>query len=48
VPKSYDSPSGSYWAGLVESQGQTGNIQYSMNISMDGKVLTFDPFLKIS
>ena len=47
VPKQYDSPDGPYWSGLVESQGTTGQQQYSVVLTMDGKAMTFDPFLII-
>ncbi|AEY67469.1 hypothetical protein [Clostridium sp. BNL1100] len=36
-----------YWEGRVESQGSTGEKQYSMNLVIDGKVMTFDPFIEI-
>jgi hypothetical protein len=48
LPKPYQQPNGTYWAGAVESQGATGNIQYSIVMTMDGRQLGFDPFLKIS
>lgn len=37
-----------YWEGRVETQGSTGNYQYSVVLSIDGKQLTFDPFLVVS
>jgi hypothetical protein len=36
-----------YWSGIVESQGRPANYQYSVKVSIDGKVLTFDPFLAV-
>lgn len=35
------------WSGRVESQGATGQYQYSCQLSFDGKQMTFDPFLNI-
>jgi len=48
VPVEVNTPDGSYWEGRVESQGQTGNQQYSVVLTMDGKAMTFDPYLVIS
>ena len=36
-----------YWEGRVETQGITGNYQYSVVLSIDGKSATFDPYLVI-
>jgi hypothetical protein len=36
------------WSGTVETQGATGKYQYSCILSMDGKQMTFDPFLIVS
>ncbi|MBU6959276.1 hypothetical protein KRR23_16215 [Pseudomonas sp. CVAP len=47
LPKLVVDPSGNYWKGQVEAQGYKGNLQYSVVLSMDGKQMTFDPFLKI-
>lgn len=47
-PQQYSSPNGPYWEGRVEAQGQTGRQQYSVVLTMDGKAMTFDPFLQIS
>ena len=47
VPKQVTTPDGSFWQGQVESQGATGNQQYSVVLTMDGKAMTFDPFLVI-
>jgi hypothetical protein len=48
VPQAVTTPDGTYWSGRVEAQGFKGNQQYSMVLTMDGKPMTFDPFLKIS
>ncbi|QIG99135.2 MULTISPECIES: alpha-pore-forming tripartite toxin MakABE regulator [unclassified Bradyrhizobium] len=48
VPQSVTTPDGTYWSGRVEAQGFKGNQQYSCVLTMDGKAMTFDPFLKIS
>jgi hypothetical protein len=40
-------PDGS-WQGTVEAQGTTGQQQYSVILTMDGKQMSFDPFLVIS
>lgn len=36
-----------FWEGRVESQGETGTVQYSVDVSVDGKIMTFDPHLEI-
>ncbi|MFI4983500.1 MAG: hypothetical protein ACHQIO_24375, partial [Nevskiales bacterium] len=48
VPQSVQAPDGDYWEGRVEAQGFTGNQQYSVVLTMDGRAMTFDPFLKVS
>ncbi|WP_437631612.1 alpha-pore-forming tripartite toxin MakABE regulator [Sorangium sp. So ce854] len=47
VPQQVTTPDGDYWEGRVESQGTVGTQQYSVVLTMDGKAMTFDPFLKI-
>lgn len=34
-----------YWSGEVQTQGATGNYQYSVVLTFDGRSMTFDPFL---
>lgn len=44
-------PQGNFWEGRVEARlgsGQNEKVQYSVVLTMDGKPLTFDPFLQIS
>ena len=48
VPQAVSTPDGTYWSGRVEAQGFKGNQQYSVVLTMDGKPMNFDPFLKIS
>jgi hypothetical protein len=48
VPQQFTSPNGPYWEGRVEAQGTTGNQQYTVQLTMDGNAMTFDPFLVIS
>lgn len=48
VPQQFTGPNGSYWTGRVEAQGTKGNQQYTMQLTMDGNPMTFDPFLVIS
>jgi hypothetical protein len=36
------------WSGTVETQGATNTYQYSCILTMDGKPMTFDPFLIVS
>ncbi|MDD7805162.1 MAG: hypothetical protein PUP46_06310 [Endozoicomonas sp. (ex Botrylloides leachii)] len=36
-----------YWEGRVESRGKSGMQQYSTVLIIDGKSMTFDPFLDI-
>lgn len=48
LPKQYTDADGTYWQAAVEAQGTTGNQQYSVFLTMDGKQLSFDPYLVIS
>jgi hypothetical protein len=51
VPTQVSTPDGNYWEGRVEarlSPGGNETSQYSVVLTMDGKPMTFDPFLKIS
>ncbi|WP_419834812.1 alpha-pore-forming tripartite toxin MakABE regulator [Endozoicomonas atrinae] len=36
-----------YWEGRVEARGTTGTQQYSAVLVIDGKSMTFDPYLDI-
>lgn len=36
-----------YWQGTVETQGNTGQYQYSVVLSFEGKTMSFDPFLNV-
>ncbi|MDR0281246.1 MAG: hypothetical protein LBJ37_25565 [Paucimonas sp.] len=36
------------WSARVESQGATGQYQYSCTLSFDGDAMTFDPFLNVT
>lgn len=36
-----------YWEGRVQARGVTGSYQYSCVLSIDGKQMTFDPFLEV-
>jgi hypothetical protein len=47
-PKKISEDDGSYWQGRVESQGTPGNLQYSVVLDMEGKKMTFDPYLVVS
>jgi hypothetical protein len=47
VPQQFTDENGTYWSGRVESQGATGNQQYSVVLTMDGHAMTFDPYLVI-
>lgn len=40
-------PNGSYAGALVPNLGSI-NIQYSATLNIDGKLMTFDPFLKVN
>ncbi|MDF1698671.1 MAG: hypothetical protein P1U56_22655 [Saprospiraceae bacterium] len=40
-------PNGS-WSGALAPNLNAGNIQYSVVLNIDGKPMTFDPFLKVS
>jgi len=48
VPRQYSSPNGPYWSGIVEAQGATGEQQYSIVLTMDGKAMSFDPYIEIA
>lgn len=37
-----------YWEGRVEVQGKAQTIQYNATLSIDGKAMTFDPYLIVS
>jgi hypothetical protein len=47
VPQQVKTPDGTYWEGRVESQGAASTQQYSVNLTMDGREATFDPYLVI-
>lgn len=38
---------GDHWEGRVETRGSTGDYQYSVNVTADGRQMTFDPFLVV-
>lgn len=41
-------PTGDIWEGRVDTQGKRpGRYQYSVTLNIDGKSLTFDPFLDV-
>ncbi|ASN86886.1 alpha-pore-forming tripartite toxin MakABE regulator [Pectobacterium versatile] len=48
VPVAVNSINGTYWQGRVEAQGTTGGQQYSVVLELDGRSMTFDPFIEIS
>ncbi|MDD1015699.1 alpha-pore-forming tripartite toxin MakABE regulator [Pseudomonas rubra] len=48
IPSQVTTPDGIYWQGRVEAQGATGSQQYSVELSLDGQAMSFDPFLEIS
>jgi hypothetical protein len=47
-PEPVKTPEGTYWTGRVEARGVASTQQYSVNLTMDGKEMGFDPFLVIS
>lgn len=47
-PQQVNAPGDVYWSGIVQSQGQNGQQQYSVTVSFEGQSQTFDPFLNIS
>lgn len=47
LPEKVGTPSDAAWEGMVETQGQTGTYQYSAVLQIDGKNMTFDPFLEV-
>lgn len=49
TPRQTELPGGAeVWSGRVETQGASNTWQYNCTLSMDGKSLTFDPYLKVS
>lgn len=48
VPQKQGLDGNIYWEGRVETQGSTGNYQYSVDLAFDGAVKTFDPYLVVS
>lgn len=48
IPVAVNSINGTYWQGRVEAQGTTGSQQYSVVLELDGRSMTFDPFIEIS
>jgi hypothetical protein len=48
VPQKVSATGDTYWQGRVESQGSTGSQQYSVVLNMDGKEMTFDPYIMIT
>lgn len=48
VPGAVNNINGTYWQGRVEAQGTTGIQQYSVVLDLDGRAMTFDPFIEIS
>lgn len=37
-----------YWEARVQAQGQAQTLQYNATLTIDGKAMTFDPYLVIS
>jgi hypothetical protein len=48
VPMPVTTPNGTHWEGRVEARGETGQQQYTVVLTMDGKPMSFDPFLVVS
>ena len=46
-PVQVGTSSDAMWEGRVETQGSTGTYQYSVVLTIDGKSMTFDPFLVV-
>ncbi|QZT37907.1 inclusion body family protein [Halosquirtibacter xylanolyticus] len=47
VPKKNDLGDEEYWEGIVETRGDKGNYQYACTLRIDGKLMSFDPFLDV-
>ncbi|HLT94098.1 MAG TPA: hypothetical protein VKZ56_06025 [Membranihabitans sp.] len=41
-------PGEEYWEGRIEVQGKAQTVQYNATVSIDGKAMTFDPYLVVS
>lgn len=37
-----------FWEGRVESQGASATYQYNATLSIDGRAMTFDPYLVVT
>jgi hypothetical protein len=48
VPQKQGLTGEEYWQGRVEVQGGAQTIQYNATLSIDGKEMTFDPYLIVS
>lgn len=47
LPEQVGTESDPSWEGRIETQGATGTYQYSVVLDIDGKSMTFDPFLVV-
>jgi hypothetical protein len=47
VPQQVTALGVTYWTARVEARGAKGSQQYSVELTMDGKTMSFDPFLMI-
>lgn len=47
LPEKIGTASDTAWEGRVETQGLTGTYQYSAVLQIDGKSMTFDPYLEV-
>ncbi|MCK4259138.1 MAG: hypothetical protein KAX49_09175 [Halanaerobiales bacterium] len=47
MPKKKDDSGEEYWEARVEANGRNHNPQYNLFLNMNGKILSFDPFLNI-
>jgi len=47
IPQQEGISGDTFWEGRVETQGANGSYQYSCVLTIDGKAMTFDPFLEV-
>jgi len=47
VPRNVGVDQDVYWEGTVETRGHHDSYQYTVTISIDGRQLSFDPFINV-
>ncbi|TKG95400.1 hypothetical protein EYV94_08120 [Puteibacter caeruleilacunae] len=47
TPEKHSDLTDPYWEGIVETKGDTGCYQYSCVLNIEGKKMSFDPFIEV-